>query len=1225
MTRAFKLATATLAGLLLLLALVLYGVLGTAPGGRWLLAQLPGLSVDGFEGHLGGQWQATRLHWQQGDHWLHAEQPRLVWSSGCLLRLALCVEQLQVASLDMDFSAGRASASSGPVQLPALALPVTVELAGVQVASLRYAGTEMASDLHLVGRWDAAGIDISALHARRDTLALDLAGSVQPEGAWPMAAEARLQLPAINGQPWQLALTAKGELQGEVALQGNSQGYLPATLQGSLAPLAEHLPARLEIDVEHFLAAPGLPPTLRLDGLHLAAQGDLQAGYAIDGHASLPAQQGDMALRLAGQVTAEGAQIGTLNLAGDADQRLALQGSLDWREGLAAEASLDWQQFPWRRLYPQAEAPPVVIDTLKAQASYRDGKYLGNLDAAFTGPAGAFTLVTPFSGDLREVFLPQLQLKAGQGEASGQLQVGFADGVSWKAALEVARLDPGYWLAQLPGHLGGTLNSQGQWRQGALGLTALLDVKGQLRGQPALLQANATGQGERWQLAALDLRLGANRIQGQGQLDGDLKGRLMLAMPHLEQLWPGLQGQANGQLDLAGSLDAPQGQLRLNGSQWRYQRAGIQTLNLRASLDSAQRGQLALAASGLHTAGTALGTLAVQGQGDRQRQALGLKLDGPQLWVDVGLDGTWANGAWKGRLARGQVRGGGQAWQLQAPAALQRLASGQIDFGAHCWRSGAASLCGENQRLAPQPRLRYHLKAFPLASLAAWLPPDFAWEGELNADVAVDLPASGPAGQVSVDAGAGTFRVRDGQQHWVDFPYRALRLDSRLTPRLVDSRLQLEGQQLGQLHVEAQIDPLAAEKPLAGQFQLEGLQLAVARPFLPMVDTLSGTLDGSGRLGGTLQAPMVTGQVRLSAGQVAGDALPVNLKNLQLTAAISGQQLQLDGGWSSGAQGSAQIGGHVDWARGLAVDLTLRGDHLPVTVEPYANLEVAPDLHLTLAGEQLAVAGKVLVPRGAITVRQLPPSTVKVSSDTQIVGQQAAQGHAATTVAMDVDVEVGQDTLTFDGFGLQAALAGHVHVGDNLDTRGELVLNDGRYRAYGQRLTLRRARLLFAGPIDQPYLDIEAIRQTDDVIAGIRLSGSVEQPSTEVFSEPAMSQEQALSYLVLGRPLSTTGEDNNMLAQAALGLGLIGTSGTAGELAKNLGIKDFQLDTEGSGDKTNVVASGNVSDRLTLRYGVGVFEPANTVALRYTLTKQLYVEVASGLASSLDLFYKRDF
>jgi translocation and assembly module TamB len=258
-------------------------------------------------------------------------------------------------------------------------------------------------------------------------------------------------------------------------------------------------------------------------------------------------------------------------------------------------------------------------------------------------------------------------------------------------------------------------------------------------------------------------------------------------------------------------------------------------------------------------------------------------------------------------------------------------------------------------------------------------------------------------------------------------------------------------------------------------------------------------------------------------------------------------------------------------------------------------------------------------------VRHLPPSTVKVSDDTVIVGQQTEQGKPPMAIAMDINVEVGQDKLSFTGFGLTANLAGHVHIGDNLDTRGELNLNDGRYRAYGQRLTIRKARLLFAGPIDQPYLDIEAIRQTDDVIAGIRLTGSAEQPTTVVFSEPAMSQEQALSYLVLGRPLSTSGEDSNMMAQAALALGLAGGSSTAGTLANGLGIKDFELDTSGSGDTTAVVASGKITDKLSLRYGVGVFEPANTLTLRYLLSKKVYLEVAGGVASSLDIFYKRDF
>ncbi|NAT17815.1 hypothetical protein CU663_26650, partial [Pseudomonas syringae pv. actinidifoliorum] len=113
--------------------------------------------------------------------------------------------------------------------------------------------------------------------------------------------------------------------------------------------------------------------------------------------------------------------------------------------------------------------------------------------------------------------------------------------------------------------------------------------------------------------------------------------------------------------------------------------------------------------------------------------------------------------------------------------------------------------------------------------------------------------------------------------------------------------------------------------------------------------------------------------------------------------------------------------------------------------------------------------------------------------------------------------------------------------------------------------------------------------------------------------------------LVMGRPLSTSGEDNNMVAQAALALGVAGSSSTTGKLADNLGIKDFELDTSGTGDKTNVVASGKITEKLSLRYGVGVFEPANTIALRYLLSKRVYLEAASGVASSLDIFYKRDF
>jgi len=394
---------------------------------------------------------------------------------------------------------------------------------------------------------------------------------------------------------------------------------------------------------------------------------------------------------------------------------------------------------------------------------------------------------------------------------------------------------------------------------------------------------------------------------------------------------------------------------------------------------------------------------------------------------------------------------------------------------------------------------------------------------------------------------------------------------------------------------------------------------------VPMVEKMTGRLNGSGTISGALLAPQVNGSLLLSDGEISGPELPMELEALQVRALIAGEAVQLEGSWKSGKTGQGSLNGDIAWGQALVVDLVLKGSQLPVSVEPYAKLEMAPDLKISMKDDKLSVAGKVRVPKGEIIVRELPPSTVKVSDDTVIIGQQTEAGKPPMAMAMDIDVVVGEEKLSFAGFGLTANLQGHVHIGDNMDTRGELWLNDGRYRAYGQRLTVRRARLLFAGPIDQPYLDIEAIRQTDDVIAGIRLSGSAEQPTTQIFSEPAMSQEQALSYLVLGRPISTTGEDNNMLAQAALGLGLMGSSGVTGGLAKNLGIQDFQLDTEGSGNATSVVASGNISEKLSLRYGVGVFEPANTIALRYKLSKQVYLEAAGGVASSLDIFYKRDF
>ena len=1224
MIRGLKIAGLVVLALVLLVVVSVGVMLGTQTGSRWVLGQVPGLQVDNFAGRLGGQWGADHLLWEQGTSRVEVDRPIFAWSPGCLTRMTLCIDQLQAEKVSLQFPPSEDS-SSGPISLPELKLPLAIEVGVIKVGNVLFNGIEQLKGMQMSAQWTAKGLEIDSVQVEREDLNVELSGLLQPYGDWPLTLQGTISLPAPDDKTLEVVLKVEGNLRTTLNLAADTSGYLTAHLTGEIQPLADNLPAQLKITAEPFKASPDLPDTLVLNQLLLTAKGDLKDGYELNGSATLPAEQEPVSLLLKGRVDAKGAQIAALDLTANPKQHLKLSGQVDWQEGLSAEAKIDWLEFPWHNLYPLIDKPDVDVRTFVGEVSYRDGNYLGNFQANLDGPAGKFSLSSPFSGDLGKIFLPQLKLVAGQGKAEGHVNVQFADGVAWDTALDLSAINPAYWVAELPGTLAGPLRSKGSFKSERLELDANLDLKGRLRGLPAVLQAKANGAGETWTVSALDIRLGDNRINGTATLQQQIKAQLDLNMPRLGQLWPELRGQLKGRVDLGGTLKAPQGTVKLNGQQLAFADNRLQNLTLDASLDRNQRGRLDLKGSGIQAGETQLGVLTANASGDIKRQQLKLGLQGPMLQLALALDGGLDKDNWRGRLVSGDVKAGGQAWVLQNPARLERLADGRINMGSQCWISGPASLCSEEQRLMPDPRLRLHLKQFPLDSLAEWLPKDFQWQGDLNADLVLDLPASGPKGQIVVDASGGTLLFKDKGQ-WVDFPYEAFKLTSNLTPNRVESRLDFDGGKLGQLMLSARINPLPKSKPISGEFQLTGLDVSMIRPFAPMVEKLTGQLNGSGTISGVLLSPHIIGNVALSDGEISGPQLPTSFENVQLSMAINGETALINGGWTSGQQGQGSISGNVAWGRAMVVDVLIKGNNLPVTVEPYAKLEVAPDLKISLNPDNtLLIAGRVNVPKGEIVVRELPPSTVKVSDDTVVVGQQTNDEASPMQIDMDINVVVGQELLTFSGFGLSADLAGQVHIGNNLETRGELRLNNGRYRAYGQKLTIRRARLLFAGPIDQPYLDIEAVRQTDDVIAGIRLTGSAEQPTTQIFSEPAMSQEQALSYLILGRPLTGTGEDENLLAQAALGLGLLGSSGITTSLANHLGLKEFELDTEGSGNNTSVVASGKINERLSVRYGVGVFEPASTIALRYKLSKRVYVEVASGFASSLDIFYKRDF
>ena len=78
----------------------------------------------------------------------------------------------------------------------------------------------------------------------------------------------------------------------------------------------------------------------------------------------------------------------------------------------------------------------------------------------------------------------------------------------------------------------------------------------------------------------------------------------------------------------------------------------------------------------------------------------------------------------------------------------------------------------------------------------------------------------------------------------------------------------------------------------------------------------------------------------------------------------------------------------------------------------------------------------------------------------------------------NIDVELGKQ-VSFSGKGLATNLTGKLKIvkaGEKMAMHGNVDMIKARYKSYGQDLTVRKGRFLFNGPVDNPWLDVEAIR-----------------------------------------------------------------------------------------------------------------------------------------------------
>jgi len=1039
-----------------------------------------------------------------------------------------------------------------------------------------------------------------AEHASADDLLIDLGAGGQLRGtlAWNASMlQARLQASSLNARAIDTQLAAT-RLSGPISLDASAQQQ---RAQITLTQPGWDL----------HLSAARAGDSVRIDRLTLAALGgrlDASGNLSTAG-----AQPFDLRARLR---QFNPAQFGNYPAA-TLDADLTARGSVQQR---SAQLALQVDRSIWRghTFTGHARLALSAQRLWDVDAALRLGDNQLSAQGAFGLPRDTlrWTLAAPALAQIDPALAGRLQaqgtLLGGLQAPSGQLAL-QADDVRWAQRLALHRLvaEGHFDTGAAPAH------------PGAPQIAALLD---RLAGAVSLIL-----DGVQWTQGEQTVRLGA--LQAQARTSAGLSGQLQLST-RLQNL------QADGQ-KLADAT------LQIDGTRAHH-------------------------------------TLALDAQGRWQRSGAA---SAPAVPIDLRLraEGGWlgAQQGWRGSITALDNRGSA-ALHLQAPAALDlafsplRLQLQRAMFTLQAGRIDLADLDIAPGQLRTQGKLQA-VNTADLLALAGITPArvrntlvlsgDWALDagaqvnGRLHlqrdsGDIALQLAAPPPqVGSVTVapqcTATLGGSRSRGGFLP-LDIGQLVLDLtakDSRVRAQAVLQTAIGTAQASGELAL-SQRDGLwgvAGNAPLVLDAGADMPSLAWAAPLIGFDYRAEGRLQLAVQGRGTVADPQFSGTLTGRALRLAWAAQGVDLKDGTLRAHFSGDRLQLDQLELHGGSGLLTATGSARLQNGLPrATLDLRATRLQALNRPDRQLVLSGSAQAVLADKVLAITTDLTADRADILLPRSSGPTL--SSDVVIQGRAAPPAQSAAAmpraVRFDGTFHLGADFHLY-GQGLDAMLGGSVRVraddGAPPTATGSIELVKGEYTAYGQQLQVTQGRINFAGPLDNPGINITATRPNlpTGISVGVTVTGSARQPVVKLSATPAMPDTEILSWLVLGQPLDQVGAADIGLLQTAAAA-LMGPSDglpLQTRLARAVGLDSISVQSAASSTNggTNGSTSGNglqgtivtLSKRLSsntlVSFSRGLDGVSSIFTIQYQLTRRLSVQTQTGTENAVDLFYTFTF
>ena len=474
----------------------------------------------------------------------------------------------------------------------------------------------------------------------------------------------------------------------------------------------------------------------------------------------------------------------------------------------------------------------------------------------------------------------------------------------------------------------------------------------------------------------------------------------------------------------------------------------------------------------------------------------------------------------------------------------------------------------------------------------------------------------------------------------VDLTGQQARLDARIAASRIGT-LEAKGQ-VG-LHKQDGIVTLSADAPFSANALLNIPEVSRLAALIGPQYSLTGTLAVNLNANGTLAKPHWSGAIN-------GDQLGVTIydQGIQLKDGIArivmdDRQIDLRQIEFHGGSGSLRASGKVQLGNDNPdLNATIVADHLQLFASPDRQLMISGQAKLANVAEQLHIDGKFIVDKALF---DLPKSSApRLSDDVVIVRKNRKTKAGAATAAekltaatekpasrfapiMQIQVGLGND-FRFNGSGASLRLSGDMQVRSEpyqpLRATGTLQVAEGNYEAFGTKLNIERGLINFQGPISNPNLNILAMRRNQEVEAGVEVTGNANQPRVRLVSEPNVSDDEKLSWIMFGQ-----GSDNAAMSQrnaSSQALAFVGNFG-AKKIAKDIGLDQFSIGSSESGlrDEQVVNLGKAITKKISLGYEQSLTGAASIAKATWQLSRRWSVVARTGTINGVNILFNQRF